>query len=510
MDLLTILQQSRMIEQALNIITGMQMFDRRQVREIKIHFNQFARRAVIAIGNLVGFLGRLGAAITVNFQREDNAADFLGRAHQLQPVARRQGGRSIVVIQLHINMHRTAFFLRPDQAAEISRLIGGDKSENIFEAVFFREAAMLGRHGRSQAIKARGGDSLDFSFERPLASHDRMTSERPEISDMRDLGHEGRIKLVRLFDLSPSGSPACVIISGEKSSPPPRQSRLAKPLNNSMHSPMPRIPLEDSFADVISKTQRGYKLTDAALVEKAQITASDLAALKAGEIIEPALLAVAGALDLGRHALLAHARREWYPEPPIFKRGFAMFNTPFDDMTVNSYLVWDSKTRLAAAFDTGANCQAMLDTIAGENLTLRYIFLTHTHDDHIADLDRLAASGAEVWASELEPSDRPGAKIFQENAHFHLGELAIKTLFTWGHSPGMTTFFVTGLSWPLAIVGDAIFASSMGGSATHFDMQLRNNKQKIMKLQADTVLACGHGPLTTLKQEKQHNPFYAH
>ena len=48
---------------------------------------------------------------------------------------------------------------------------------------------------------------------------------------------------------------------------------------------MPRIPLEDSFADVISKTQRGYKLTDAALVEKAQITASDLAALKAGEII---------------------------------------------------------------------------------------------------------------------------------------------------------------------------------------------------------------------------------
>jgi glyoxylase-like metal-dependent hydrolase (beta-lactamase superfamily II) len=272
---------------------------------------------------------------------------------------------------------------------------------------------------------------------------------------------------------------------------------------------MPRIPLEDNFTDVIGKAQRGYQLSDAALAAKAGITLEDLAAVKAGEVRVPALIALAEALDLGREALLAHARREWYPEQPIFKRGFAMFNTAFEDMTVNSYLVWDGKTRLAAAFDTGANAQPMLDTLAGENLTLRYIFLTHTHDDHIADLDRLAAGGAEVWASELEPCDRPGAKVFQENAHFHLGELSLKTLFTWGHSPGMTTFYITGLSWPLAIVGDSIFASSMGGSPTHFEMQLRNNRQKILKLQADTVLACGHGPLTTLKQEKQHNPFFA-
>lgn len=273
---------------------------------------------------------------------------------------------------------------------------------------------------------------------------------------------------------------------------------------------MPRIPLEDNFTDVIGKAQRGSHLTDEALAEKARIPVSELLALKAGEILEPALAALAPVLGLGRAALLAHARREWYPEQPIFKRGFAMFNTAFEDMTVNSYLVWDGKTRLAAAFDTGANAQSMLDTIAGENLMLRYIFLTHTHDDHIADLDRLAAGGVEVWASELEPCERPGAKIFQENAHFHLGELAIKTLFTWGHSPGMTTYFITGLSWPLAIVGDSIFASSMGGSPTHFDMQLRNDRQKIMKLRADTVLACGHGPLTTLKQEKQHNPFFSH
>lgn len=272
---------------------------------------------------------------------------------------------------------------------------------------------------------------------------------------------------------------------------------------------MPRIPIEDNFTDIISKTQRGLKLSDDALAAAAKVPLADLKAVQGGEIREHTLLAIAKPLGLERNALLAIARREWYPEQPVFKRGFAAFNTPFEDMTVNSYLVWDAKTKLAAAFDTGASCQGMLDTINAEGLTLRYIFITHTHPDHVADIHRLAETGAEIWASELEPLDRLGAKTFQENAHFHLGELAIKTLFTWGHSPGMTTFFVTGLSWPLAIVGDAIFAGSMGGSPTHFETQLRNNQQKIMKLPADTVLACGHGPLTTLKQEKQHNPFYA-
>lgn len=272
---------------------------------------------------------------------------------------------------------------------------------------------------------------------------------------------------------------------------------------------MPRIPLEDNFTDVIGKVQRGLKISDDALAEQAGISIADLNAIKGGEVLEPAIQAVAGPLGLGRNSLLAMAKKAWYPEQPLFKRGFAMFNTQFEDMAVNSYLVWDAKTKLAAAFDTGADARGMLDTLEAEGLTLRSIFITHTHDDHIADLKKLAATGAEVWASELEPVDFPGAKTFQENAHFHLGELAIKTLFTWGHSPGMTTFFITGLSYPLAIVGDSIFASSMGGSPTHYETQLRNNKQKILKLPLDTVLACGHGPLTTLKEEKQHNPFFA-
>jgi hydroxyacylglutathione hydrolase len=273
---------------------------------------------------------------------------------------------------------------------------------------------------------------------------------------------------------------------------------------------MARIPLEDNFDDVINKAQRGWKIADADLARRAGVTPDELRALKSGRTDDAVLRRVARHLRLSPDALEDLAHKRWYPQQPLFPRGFAAFNTPYGDMTVNSYVIWDPRDRIAAAFDTGASAQSMLDLIHAERLTLRYIFLTHTHEDHVADLPRLVdGTKAEVWASELEPAPLAGARTFKENVHFHLGTLAIKTLFTFGHSPGMTTFFITGLSWPLAIVGDAVFASSMGGSITGFADQFRNNKQKILTLPRDTVLACGHGPITTLAQEKEHNPFFA-
>lgn len=273
---------------------------------------------------------------------------------------------------------------------------------------------------------------------------------------------------------------------------------------------MPRIPLEDNFDDVINKAQRGLGVTDEELAARAEVSLTDLEAVKKGKAIDAVIRRVARHLRLSPNALETLAHKQWYPEQPVFPRGFAAFNSAYEDMTVNSYLIWDPRERVAAAFDTGATSQPMLDLIHAEGLTLRYVFLTHTHEDHVADLARLAGdTRAEVWASELEPAPLENAKTFKENAHFHLGTLAIKTLLTSGHSPGMTSYFVTGLSWPLAIVGDAIFASSMGGSPSHFKDQYRNNREKLLTLPRDTVFACGHGPLTTLAQEKEHNPFFA-
>ncbi|MBM3841660.1 MAG: MBL fold metallo-hydrolase [Verrucomicrobia bacterium] len=273
---------------------------------------------------------------------------------------------------------------------------------------------------------------------------------------------------------------------------------------------MPHLPLEDNCQDVIAKAQRGLGISDADLARRAEVSLEDLQALQSGQAKDAVLRRVARHLGLSPDALEALAHQRWYPRIPDFPTGFAAFSTRHGEMLVNSYLIWDPRARVAAAFDTGADCTAMLDIIAAEELRLRYVFLTHTHPDHIADLPRLAeATRAEVWSSELEPVAHPGARAFPENAHFHVGALAVKTLLTTGHSPGQTTFYVTGLSWPLAVVGDSIFASSMGGSATHFKDQLRNNRRKILSLPRDTVLACGHGPLTTLDQEKVHNPFFA-
>lgn len=274
---------------------------------------------------------------------------------------------------------------------------------------------------------------------------------------------------------------------------------------------MPRIPLEDNYVDVLGKAQRGLNVTDEQLCHRADVSAEDLAALKAGKFNEAVARRVAAHLRLHRDALVQLARNAWYPEHPHFKTGFAAFNTQADDTRVNNYVIWDVRSRHAAIFDTGGEVEPVLDLIRAERLLPRYILLTHTHEDHIMVLPQLAReTGAEVWSSQLEPVDYPGAKTFTENAFFHIGPFAIRTLLTHGHSPGGTTYYVTGLSYPLAIVGDSIFASSMGGAPSAMYLQaLDNNKSKILSLPNDTALACGHGPMSTVGQERKNNPFFA-
>lgn len=273
---------------------------------------------------------------------------------------------------------------------------------------------------------------------------------------------------------------------------------------------MARIPLEDNYDDVLKKAQAGLALPDEELSRRAEVPAADLAAVMGGNFNEAVARRLATHLRLNRDALVQLALKRWYPTVPVFRMGFAAFNTPFRDGSVNSYLVWDSRSRQAAAFDTGTTSRDMVDLIASEGLHLRYIFLTHTHPDHVADIEKLASSTkAEIWASEREPSSQPGSHTFAENAFFHLGALSIKTLLTSGHSPGGTTFYVTGLSYPLALVGDALFASSMGGASPEVYSEARDHVfKKILTLPADTVLGCGHGPLTTVAQERKNNPFF--
>jgi hydroxyacylglutathione hydrolase len=254
------------------------------------------------------------------------------------------------------------------------------------------------------------------------------------------------------------------------------------------------IPLEDNYLDILGKAQRGLGLTSVSLPKRADD--------------EAALRKLAATLKLDPDALVASAKQAWYPRDPGAIDGLACFNTPFSDMMVNSYLVFDPKTKCAAAFDTGTDCDGMLQLAAKSGMTIGLILLTHSHGDHILDLDRLKAkTKARAFSCELEPVG--GTETFAPGRQFEIGKLKVETRLTNGHSRGGVTYVVSGLSRRLAIVGDAMFAGSMGGGMDSYEDALRTNREQILTLPNDTVICPGHGPLTTVGEEKQHNPFFA-
>jgi glyoxylase-like metal-dependent hydrolase (beta-lactamase superfamily II) len=269
-----------------------------------------------------------------------------------------------------------------------------------------------------------------------------------------------------------------------------------------------KIPLEDSFADIVGKAQRGLKLSDDALAAAAGVAAAALAAAKNGTFDPATLSSLAPVLGLNAEALVALGAGAYKPAD-VAVRGLECFNTPFEDMTVNSYLVRDEATKEAAAFDTGADASPMLEFLRKHGLTLKYLFLTHTHGDHILELDRLVEkTGAHVFVGSLEPA-LAGAEAFEAGKPFQLGSLSIKTRLTWGHAQGGITYVIEGLEKPLAVVGDAVFAGSMGGGMVSYSDALRTNREEILTLPDATILAPGHGPLTTVGEQKKSNPFLA-
>jgi len=269
---------------------------------------------------------------------------------------------------------------------------------------------------------------------------------------------------------------------------------------------MATIPLEDNFGDILGKAQRGLKLSDDQLAKRAGVSLSDLGRAQSGECDEKVIRKLASALHLQAAALIKSANRAWAPNP-ITLPGLVQFNTAYHDMTVNCYLAWDTKTREAAVFDTGADCGPVLQFVKANQLALKLILLTHTHSDHVADLARLKReTGAPAHVCQLEAIE--GAEPFSEGQSFQAGGLRIGTRLTSGHSAGGITYVITGLARPVAVVGDAIFAGSMGGGMVSYADAINNNRDKILALPNDTILCPGHGPLTSEGEEKLHNPFF--
>jgi hydroxyacylglutathione hydrolase len=266
-----------------------------------------------------------------------------------------------------------------------------------------------------------------------------------------------------------------------------------------------KIPLEDLFEDITGKAQRGLKLSDQEVAARAKLDPAALALVRQGKGTKEEIVALAAALELKPEPLWESFQRSWEPEA-VNVDGLEQINTDLLGMTVNSYLVWDPASRVGALFDAGVEPATILAIRDLKNLKLETIFITHTHEDHVAALEEIAA---ETSARVLGPSGEPvsGATAVNEGDRFEIGRLKVEARLTNGHSPSGTSYIIQGLTNGVAVVGDSLFAGSMGGAPNAYPLALKNNREKLMTLAAETVFCPGHGPMTTVAEERKHNPF---
>jgi len=277
--------------------------------------------------------------------------------------------------------------------------------------------------------------------------------------------------------------------------------------------PCRRMNLEDHVGDVVRKARQMSNVSALEAAKAAGVSEAELAQLEeTGKSSgHPNYSALGPALGLdGRK--LEQIAAGWAPSVNDLGtwRELRFITTRGGDMTVNCYLVCDEVSREAALFDTGMEATPTLQLIAENQLQLRHIFITHTHEDHIAELEVFRAQFPKV---RLHTSEK-GAPVDQRNRSndfIHLGSLRITNRDTPGHATDGITYIIG--TWPddaphVAIVGDAIFAGSIGRGNQSWALAKEKVREQIFSLPPETLICPGHGPLTTVAQEKEHNPFF--
>jgi len=265
--------------------------------------------------------------------------------------------------------------------------------------------------------------------------------------------------------------------------------------------------LEDFHEDILSKAMRGLGVGKNEMASRLDCQRDDIENILSGNFDEKTIRSMACQLSLDPGKLLVAANKEWSPDP-VGISGLKQISSTYGDMIVNAYVIWDHLTHKAWIFDTGTDAEPILAFIEEKKLTVDAIFLTHTHRDHIACLDDLRKEirQPKVYVHQLELFDR--CEPIQEGVKYSMDSLSLLAKHTHGHSTGGMTYLARGLAKPVAVVGDAIFAGSMGGGMVSFEDALRTNREKIMTLPDETILCPGHGPMTTVGEEKKHNPFF--
>jgi glyoxylase-like metal-dependent hydrolase (beta-lactamase superfamily II) len=282
-----------------------------------------------------------------------------------------------------------------------------------------------------------------------------------------------------------------------------------------MNSPSP-IQLEDELGDVLEKAMRRAGCDEDELAAQSGVPAAKIrdAIDYRPELDSDELRRLAAALKLNEVGLCALGRGR-YPLPEIGGMPFCVrpLRMAHGIGVVNAYLVTGDGGARGLLFDTGADI-ATLETVLSPGLRdIDAVFLTHVETEHAGGLCDVVAHFGKPAAFIPEGAVAPCGNPIGEGQARRFGRLEVTVFGTPGHSAAHNCYVVrmpeVPGGCPLLVSGDLIFAGSAGGG--YFcHKQLQTHLNRVLKaVPPCTVIAPGHGPLTTVENELRYNPFLA-
>jgi len=269
--------------------------------------------------------------------------------------------------------------------------------------------------------------------------------------------------------------------------------------------------LEDHVGDIIAKARKGLGINAGQAAEAANLNLMNYSQLEKNGSLEHATnvseLSKLLGLTSNKLSIIASG---WTPVINLYKYKNIKQISTNEGMEVHCYLVWDQETLESALFDTGWSLEPIIEVINTYGLQLKHLFITHTHHDHIAALTPIRKKFPNI---ELHSSS-PNAPERQRNHPkkiIKVGKLHISSRETPGHADDGATYIIDNLPSPsprVAIVGDAIFAGSMGGAPNHYELAREKVLSEILSLPEETIICPGHGPITTIREQLLVNPFF--
>jgi hydroxyacylglutathione hydrolase len=180
-------------------------------------------------------------------------------------------------------------------------------------------------------------------------------------------------------------------------------------------------------------------------------------------------------------------------------------------LSTNCYVIGCEETREAAVIDPGmeskAEAEPIMDFIKQNSLQIRYIINTHGHPDHVAGNTFMKeATGAPILIHESNSEHVQADRKLHDGDTLQVGTLKLKVLHTPGHTPDGISLLVDNT----VFTGDTLFAGSIGRSdfaGGSFQELINSIKTKLLPLPDNFKVYTGHGPATTIGDEKRHNPF---